>query len=520
MRSRRVRRRAAGPRPARRGRPAGRRRGDLLAGALVLALISWTAGASLSRAAAPPGNAAQLLAGRAVGDTPLMDDLHELCDTIGGRISGSPACERAIAWAERTLREAGMPKVWTEEFSIPSLYLPESARVECTDPARFTVEAVVAPFSPVSGPLEGRLVDAGKGTPEEIGELGEKALGAVGLVRTDVMDTFHALFGEYLRNSPMLAAAEKAGLRGLLLMSTRPGRTLYRHPITLNATLAAIPAALVARTDALRLARLMEDGPVTVRMDVRARTGGPVTSRNVLAEIPGRERPDEIVLLGAHLDSWDLGTGAADNGINAALVIDVARGLVELGLRPRRTVRFALFTGEEQGMWGSFGYTRTHAAELSKHVLMLDHDIGYGRIDGFYLGGRSELEAPLNRALEPVAGYGPFTHPNAAIDGSDNFDFMLSGVPNLVASQEAAPYLPSYHAGTDTFEQVDATRARINVAVASAVLWHFAEAGEAFVGRQSRREVQELLEQQELIDVMKNFGQHAAWEAGERGVFD
>src|ERR1019366_9781793 len=94
-------------------------------------------------------------------------------------------------------------------------------------------------------------------------------------------------------------------------------------------------------------------------------------SRNVIAEIRGREKPDEIVLVGAHLDSWDLGTGAEDNGVNAAMVIDLLRGFKELKVAPRRTIRFALFTGEEQGMWGSAGYVKRHRAELDKHVAVV-----------------------------------------------------------------------------------------------------------------------------------------------------
>ncbi len=457
------------------------------------------------------------LAGRALGETPLMEDLRELCDRIGGRITGSPECERAIEWGVRKLGEAGLDRVWTEEFGVPTRWLPGPVEVTCTSPEAFALPAVAAPFSPSTAPINARLVVVESGSQKEFEALGEKARGAIALVASEPMTTFEALFAEYLRNTPMLEAAQKAGVAGLLLMSTRPRGLLYRHPIRLDAEIAALPVALVSREGASRLVRLAEKGPVQVGLTMSSTIGGAYRSRNVFGEIRGRERPEEIVLLGAHLDSWDLGTGAEDNGVNVALVIDVARGMKELGLIPRRTVRFALFTGEEEGLWGSAGYVNDHASEMDRHVMTIVHDVGSGRISGFYLNGREELRGALDAALKPVAGLGPFTHLSEAIDGTDNFDFLLSGVPNLVAEQDAAPYLPEYHASSDVYEVVNAREARANAAIAAAVLWHFAEAEERPAPRQSRGEVQALLEKNKLEEVMRSFGQWEAWEAGRRG---
>jgi hypothetical protein len=485
---------------------------------IILAVAFLTAGFSSPRAATlSEANGARLLAGRASGETPLMDDLRELCDGVGGRITGSPACEKAVAWGVRKLEEAGVDRVWTEEFTIPSLWLPKSLEIACTSPARFTIDAVAAPFSPGAS-FTAPLVDAGSGRPEDFEALGSKARGAVALVATDPMDSIMALFGEYMRNRPMMEAAGKAGVRGLLVMSSRPRGLLYRHPISLVGRIASIPVAQVAREDGLRLHRLMERGPVEIRIAIDVVTGGPYQSRNVLAEIRGREKPEEVVLFGAHLDSWDLGTGAEDNGVNVATVIDVARGMKALGLAPRRSVRFALFTGEEQGMFGSAGYVKTHADELSSHVVAIIHDTGSGRINGYYLSGREELRAPLETALAAVSGLGPFTHTTEAIDGTDNFDFLLSGVPNLVADQEAAPYLPDYHASSDNFDIVDGRQARINGSIAAAVVWHFAEMAEPPATRQSREDVQKLLESSGLTEVMESFEQYEGWIGGERGA--
>lgn len=223
-------------------------------------------------------------------------------------------------------------------------------------------------------------------------------------------------------------------------------------------------------------------------------------------------------MVGAHLDSWDLGTGALDNGVNVAMVIDMARGMKELGLVPRRTIRFVLFTGEEQGLWGSAGYVKRHAGEMDRHVAVVIHDIGSGRITGFYLNGRDELRAPVTEALLPVAGLGPFDHPAEAVDGTDNFDFLLSGVPNLIAAQDPGPYLPDYHAESDVLEQVDARQAKVNAAIASALVWALAESPSRPAARQTRGEIEKLVRDTGLDVQMKAFGQWDDFAAGRRGV--
>jgi Zn-dependent M28 family amino/carboxypeptidase len=288
--------------------------------------------------------------------------------------------------------------------------------------------------------------------------------------------------------------------------------------MTLDGAIAPIPAAIVSRENAGRLARLAENGEVRVRVKLENRTGGAYEAKNVMAEIRGSEIANEIVLLGAHLDSWALGTGAEDNGVNAALVIDVARGMKELGLKPRRTIRFVLFTGEEQGMLGSAAYVRQHADELDRHVAMVTFDTGSGRTESFYLNCRPALRQPVEEALSTVRGLGATSLSQEAMDGTDNFDFLLSGVPNLVALQDWAPYLPNYHAESDTFGIVDQRNAKLNAAIATVLVWGLAEMPERPATRQTRAEVEDLLRTSGLDAQMKAFGQWDAWAAGKRGV--
>jgi hypothetical protein len=466
--------------------------------------------------------AAQRLAGRALGTTPMLDDLRELCDRVGGRPTGSKACERAVQWGIQKFGAIGVDKILEESFPIPTnLWLPESAEAACLAPETFAIRLVAAPYSPSTPgdrPLEARLVDAGDGTPEAFAKLGSAARGAIALVKSREMKTLNDLFAEYLRNSPLAEAARKAEVSALLLQSTRPRGLLYRHPMTFDGSLISIPTAVVAREQAERLARLLDKGEVRLRLSLVNKTGGAYDSKNVVAEIRGREKPDEIVLIGAHLDSWDLGTGAQDNGVNAALVIDVARGIKQLGLVPRRTIRFALFTGEEQGMWGSAGYVKRHANELDRHVAVVTFDLGSGRTTGFYLNGREDLRGPVNQALSAVASLAASEHTLEGIDGTDNYDFLLSGVANLVANQDPTPYLPDYHAESDVFEMVDAREARMNAAIASVLVWGLAENPNLSLKRQTRAEVDKLLKETKLDEQMKAFGQWQDWVTGKRGV--
>ena len=459
------------------------------------------------------------IVGRTFGATPLLSDLQELCDRIGGRPTGSPACERAIEWGAAKLKAIGADTVTTEPFEIPSAWSSDTAAAECIAPERFSIRLAAAPYSAsTNGVLEAPLVDAGEGSADDFAKLGARAKGAIAVISTHEMKSLDDLFAEYMRTPPLLDAARKAQVGALLLQSTRPRGLLYRHPIAMANEPLAPPTAVVSREHAARLARLAASGEVRVRLRLANRSGGAFQSRNVIADIKGRERPDEIVLLGAHLDSWDLGTGADDNGANAALVIDAARAIHALGMKPRRTIRFVLFTGEEQGMYGSAGYVARHRAELDKHDAMVTFDIGTGRTTGFFLNGREDLRSPLEKALSGISGFDLSENLGDAIDGTDNFDFLLAGVPNLVANQDAAPYLPNYHAESDTFDKINPRELKANTAIAASLVWSLAESPERFGRRQSKEEVAKLITDTRLEPQMRAFGQWEDYRSGTRGV--
>jgi hypothetical protein len=480
------------------------------------ALVALTALAVCAAVPAPAADVDRLVAAL-LGRTPLEDDLRALTDEIGGRPTGSPANARAVEWGVQRFRAAGIDAA-AEPFTMPALWLERSASARVDGDVTFEARVAAMPFAaatPDDG-LSAPLLDGATGVDADFARLGAAARGAFVLVRTEELRDLEGLFREYAEATKIERRAVAAGAAGVVFMSSRPRNLLYRHNSTLEAA-AQRPMLVMEREAAQRAARLLQAGrhlTLTARLDLER--GGPYESRNVVAQIRGRERPEEVVLVGAHLDSWDLGTGALDNGCNVALVIDLARQIAALGLRPRRTLRFALWNGEEQGMLGSWGYVRRHAAEMDGHVLAASVDIGSGRINGFFTGGRPEIAAAVDRALAPVAGLGPFTQVDVPIVGTDNFDFMMEGIANLVASQESANYGPNYHARSDTFDKVDLRQLRLNAAVMAAVAWALANADVTW-SRQTAAEVERLVASTDLKDQMDSMGILGAWEKGERG---
>ena len=447
----------------------------------------------------------------------LESDLRVLTDDIGGRVTGGAGYEKALVWGVEAFRRAGVDSVRLEAYPVPAKWEAVSASAASLEPAALPIRVVSFALAPsTAGTLTAAVVDAGSGRKADFEKLGSRARGAIALVRSEPMKSFEDLFGEYLAAPEMMRAAVDHGAAAILFVSTRPRGLMYRHTITWG-EIAPIPMAQVGREDGLRLARWLDSGrAVRIRLDLQNRIGGPWQASNVVAEIRGEQKPEEIVLLGAHLDSWDLGTGALDNGVNCALVVDAARAIAA-GPRPKRTIRFVLFTSEETGLLGSLGYVRSHREELSRHVAAVVHDIGDGKIVGYYTNGRPELDAPLKAILAPLASLGATGANDEALLGTDNFDFLLEGVPNLVADQETDRYLADYHAESDTFDKVDTERARNNAAVAAVTVVGIANADDRLGARQSRAQVSRVLETGKLDAQMKTYGLWSDWESGKRG---
>src|SRR5712671_2034109 len=306
----------------------------------------------------------------------LESNLRHLTDEVGGRVPGTPAMQHAIAWGVQMFKTAGADNVHTEEFTIPHSWaegateMTISATGTALDPkltqipkVEFRVRCVSIAWAPALVPVQHvQMVDVGKGTPIEFANAGNIS-GKIVLVHSMVLKTWDDLFAEYSNAPPVVTAAVKGRAVAVAFIATREHDILYRHTNTAEGEIDRIPQVLLAREDGERIGRLLASGhPVWADLSVPNEIGGPIKTANVVAEIKGSVKPDEFVILGAHLDSWELGTGALDNGCNAALVVDALRAIKSSGLKPKRSIRFILFSGEEQGMIGSRAYAFNHRA--------------------------------------------------------------------------------------------------------------------------------------------------------------
>jgi carboxypeptidase Q len=454
-----------------------------------------------------------------LGPSPMQENLRQLTDEIGGRVTGTPAMARAVQWGIAGFRAGGV-EVHTEKYRLPVAWSEGETRLELSGPAKFPVRVASlgwSPATPAAG-FEANVIDAGYGTADDFTK-SAGINGSILLVHTDIGTTWADLFNEYFRPPDIIDRAIKAGAVAILWTGARERLVLYRHTNISDGQLEKIPQAIVAREDAARLARTVAAYPGKVRahLSMPNKISGPVEQENVVAEIRGYEKPDETVILGAHLDSWELGTGALDNGCNAALVIEAARALKATGLKPRRTIRFILFSGEEQGLLGSWAYVRSHRAELDKIRAVIVFDSGIGRVTGYSLGGRRDIEAGVREVLEPLESWDVNRHTLDGEMGTDHYDFLVEGVPTLVANQEEYNYLPNYHAATDTLDKVDIRALKLHVAIAALTAWGIADRVQALGHRFSRAELEPLLKETGLDQQMKSLGYWQGWEDGTRG---
>jgi carboxypeptidase Q len=461
----------------------------------------------------------------------LESNLRHLTDEIGGRVPGSSAMQRAVEWGEQAFRADGADSVHTEEFTIPHSWSEGATELTVTatgtaldsrlsqiPKVEFRVRAVSIAWAPaLPAAKHVPIVDAGEGSPDDFKRVGDIS-GKIILVHTVLLKTWDDLFAEYTKAPPVIDAAVKGKAKAVAFIATREHDILYRHTNSAAGEIDRLPMLLVAREDGERIGRLLASGhPVWADLAIPNQIGGPITAANVIAEIKGAEKPGEFVILGAHLDSWDLGTGALDNGCNAALVIDALRAIKASGLKPKRSIRFILFSGEEQGLIGSRAYALSHRHELDQAAGVIIYDAGSGKTTGFVLGGRKDL---LDTARTLMAPLSQFEVKDLKLDmewGTDHFDFMLEGVPTFIADQEEANYLVNYHAVSDTYDKVDFPQLKKHVAEASALAFGLANLPGKIGPRLTHEQIERTMRETHGDDMMKAAGIWDDWLNGTRG---
>ncbi len=450
-------------------------------------------------------------------NTPLQENLRVLTDEIGGRVPGTPAMTQAEQWAIAAFKAARADSVHTEEFTIAQSWAEGDTQVNVEAPVQFQVRAVsiawIAPLSPTAS----RVVDVGMGTADDFAKAGD-ITGAIVLVHSKALATWDDLFEEYFSAPGVIERAVKGKALLIAFTATRDYDILYRHINTMNGRMDVIPQVLLAREDALRIARLIAHGEkVQMSVSLPNKVGPTITAHNVIAEIKGSDLANEVVIFGAHLDSWNLGTGALDNGCNAATVIDTVRAIKAAGIHPRRTMRFILYSGEEQGMLGSLAYVRAHRNELDNVTAVYVLDAGDGAFTGFSTQGRKDVDAALAPLLQPFASYKATEVTNDAELGTDNYDFMIEGVPTILPNQETANYLINYHATSDTYDKVDFAQLRKNEAMSAELMVELANMPQRLGPRLTRKQIEATFPDTHLDDAMKGFRIWDEWASGERG---
>jgi Zn-dependent M28 family amino/carboxypeptidase len=487
----------------------------------------------LCLAATPPAHTtADQVIQAALQPSPLETNLRRLTDEIGGRVPGTLAMQHAVQWGLQAFTASGADSVHTEGFTIPYSWAEGATEMTATTSyelstgslgggsllSTFRVRAVSLAWAPALAAVKHiPVVDVGEGTEADFTKAGDIS-GKIVLVHTTVLKTWDDLFAEYAKAPPVINLAVKGKALAVAFMATREHDILYRHTNSGAGEIDRIPAVIVAREDGERIARLLAAGRlVWADLSIPNQIGGPIKAANVIAEIRGSEKPDEFVIVGAHLDSWELGTGALDNGCNAALVVDALRAIKASGVKPRRTIRFILFSGEEQGLIGSRSYAFNHRAELDKAAGVIVYDSGTGKTTGFSVGGRKDILYAAKELIAPLAQFDAKELKTNMEWGTDHFDFMLEGVPTFVAEQQEANYLENYHAVSDTYDKVDFAQLKKHVAEAAALGVGLANLPEQIGPRLTHDQIEQTMHETDSIEMLKADGIWDEWVNGKRG---
>lgn len=454
-----------------------------LALALLVAAVMLSRGAfSTAEAPGPPAELRATLESlvRAARQTNgAYETIRSLTDTVGPRLSGSPGDARAVAWAQATLKAQGFANVHAEAVTVPYWERgEESGALVAPGPMPLALCALGGSVATPEGGLEADVVEAR--SLEEIDALGEKARGKIVFV-WKVMERKPDGSG-YGATVPIrggaASRAAKVGAVGALIRSVATSNARFPHTGSLRYAegVPKIPAAALAIPDADQIHRLLASGAsVRVRIRLGARTLPDAQSANVVGEIPGREKPEEIVLLGGHLDSWDLGTGAIDDGAGLGIVIEAARLVGQLPRRPRRTLRVVAFANEENGLAGARAYALVHAAELPLHVAALEADSGAGRVSGFGWTAGPSVEPFLASVAAILRPFG-LGDTKKGGGGADVGPLRAAGVPLFSPIQDSSRYFDFHHSADDTFDKIDREELNSGVAAMAALAYALADA--------------------------------------------
>ena len=428
----------------------------------------------------------------------VVSNLAYLSDRIGPRLTGSARLKRANEWTAKMMRDYGLVNVHLEGWSFPEPWERGKCEARIIEPNGLPVSiAQVAWSPPTNGAVRGKVVRLtaedeaafksfhnklrgaiildlkeyhapspgglmGYNPSADDGEIPALARKATAAAPAPTAPGRQFNFEEYMARVKRYNSFLRAeGASAVISVSAKPYGLLDMHGSPESRWgRPALPSFIISNENGAQIDRLLRSN-VQVTMELRGSghsTKGPVICYNTIGEIKGSEKPEELVVLGAHLDSWDLGTGTTDNGTGSMAVLEAARLLKSLGERPKRTIRFILFSGEEQGLLGSAAYVKAHKNEMSKINAMFVHDIGTGRVKGLWLQNRSVCKQLIEQEFAGLKDLGLMTGgaeiEAGKMNGTDHASFDDAGVPAFAFKQAAAEYGLSHHSQIDTLERV------------------------------------------------------------------
>ena len=446
----------------------------------LLLLASCATTPPINSAAPAPDPELEALLDAALADGYVYDKLGELCDVIGHRLVGSPGMKQAIEWSVRSMQEAGFDSVWTEPVTVPYWTRGEEW-ARCTAPTGFDLDISGLGLSDGTGPDHPDGIEAEILAVRDFDELEARASEVAGkIVLFNPPWEGYGKTVQYRVHGASRAARHGAvaalirSVAGNSLGAPHTGMMHYAEDAP------RIPIAALTVEDAGRLFRLARRGlKPRVRLYMEAENRGETTSYNVIGELRGREKPEEIVLLGGHLDSWDVGTCAHDNGAGVALSLGAARLLLQQELHPRRTVRVVHFTCEEMGGMGGQAYLEAHRTELDRHILALESDSGAFAPRGFSVQADSVIVQRIARLAAPLARMVPDAPQEWSVaeggSGVDIGPIVRAGVPGVGHRVESSGYFDVHHSLADTFEKIDPDLLARNVAVIAGLVFSVAD---------------------------------------------
>ena len=433
----------------------------------------------------------QKIAAEVKAHSELMKNLEYLTTQIGARLTGSRQMQQASDWTLKRFREYGVD-AHLETTEIPHAYYRGSDSAEIIVPLARRIEVRALGWSKATpgevtgvvaaltledlpkfkGKLKGSIILLGK--PSEIpADPEENAYDAVISPDRGVAKTSRMGFAERIKLMTMLGQEEPA----VILLDSGKTDNLFNMSSFSRYQPSTVPLGFLTHEDFSLIYRLSAVGAVSLKVNLTGTfSSGPVPASITVAEIRGNEFPDERVIIGGHLDSWDLGQGALDNGTGSMAVLEAARTLKALAWKPKRTITFILFTGEEQGGVGADAFMKNHAAEIPKMDAALVHDTGTGKVFSIALENLYETAPLMSEIYEPLREVFDLQPLSTRYFGSsDHVAFLRAGVPSYFCIQTPAHYREAHHSQTDTFDKVIPDEINEGSALLAAWAWNVSE---------------------------------------------